>query len=142
MDIYPGVWKKMAGLIKSNRLVAPKEVFNEINQGDDLLFNWVKNQTKMFLEPTQKQIDIVKKILERYPSLIKVDRTYDADPWVIALAIELTENPQKTLVTIKRIVVTEEKERGNKINIPFVCNNYEIESIDILDMFRIEGWKF
>ncbi|RLG15018.1 MAG: hypothetical protein DRN71_02335 [Candidatus Nanohalarchaeota archaeon] len=46
------------------------------------------------------------------------------------------------MCTIKRIVVTEEKLRENKIRIPFVCIQYRIESIDIIDMFRAEGWKF
>ncbi len=61
---------------------------------------------------------------------------------MIALAIEMIRNPQKTLVKIKRIVVTEEKIRGNKIKTPYVCKEYTVETIDILDMFRMEGWKF
>ncbi len=141
-DVYPGVWKNIERLIKSNRLVAPKEVFNEIKQIDDSLHDWAKKQNKMFIKPTPKQIEIVKDILNKYPSLIKIDRKYDADPWVIALTIELITSPQKTLLTIKRIVVTEEKIRGNKIRIPLVCDKYNVESIDVIDMFRSEGWKF
>ncbi len=38
--------------------------------------------------------------------------------------------------------VTEEKIRGDKIKIPFVCKKFNIESIDVIDMFRAEGWKF
>jgi len=142
MDVYPGVWEKIEQLINSNRLVAPKEVFNEIKQTDDSLSVWSKTQSKMFIEPTIRQIEIVKDILDKYPSLIKIDRRYDADPWVIALAIELITNSQQPLFTIKRIVVTEEKLRGNKIKIPFVCEKFTIESIDIIGMFRVEGWKF
>jgi len=51
-------------------------------------------------------------------------------------------NQQTTLVTIKRIVVTEEKLRGNQIKIPFVCNQKSIEAIDVIELFRTEGWKF
>jgi len=142
MDVYPGVWEKIEQLINSNRLVAPKEVFNEIKQTDDSLFAWSKTQSKMFIEPAIRQIEIVKDILDKYPSLIKIDRRYDADPWVIALAIELITKPQQPLFTIRRIVVTEEKLRGNKIKIPLVCEKFTIESIDIIDMFRVEGWKF
>jgi len=39
-------------------------------------------------------------------------------------------------------VVTEEKLRGNKENIPYVSNEMSIEAIDIITMFRTEGWKF
>ena len=142
MDVYPGVWQRIEQLIDTGRLLAPKEVFYEIGNIDDQLHSWSKTQDNLFVEPTLKQIEIVKNILEKYPSLIDINRKYDADPWVIALAIELVNSPQKTLITIKRIVVTEEKIRGNRIRIPFVCQGYKIASIDVIGMFREEGWKF
>lgn len=142
MDVYPGVWQKMEGLVNSERLFAPKEVFDEINRFDDTLAEWSKKHSEMIKEPTTEQIEIVKEILKKYPSLIKKGKRYAADPWVIALAIEMIRDPQKTLVKIKRIVVTEEKIRGDKIKIPYVCKEYTVETIDILDMFRMEGWKF
>ena len=142
MDIYPGVWKNMGGLVRSKQLIAPKEVLNEIAQTDDLLSEWAKVHGQMFVEPTETQIEIVKEILEKYPSLIKLDRKYDADPWIIALAIEMNRSKQSTLVEIKRIVVTEEKIRGDRVRIPYVCQEYTVEAIDILDMFRNERWTF
>ena len=54
----------------------------------------------------------------------------------------MTADSQQALIQIKRIVVTEEKLRGEKIRIPYVCRKYNIDSIDIIEMFRIEGWKF
>jgi len=96
----------------------------------------------MFIEPTMEQINIVKEILKKYPSFIKTGKRYAADPWVIALAIEMICSPQSTLFEVKRIVVTEEKIRRNKVKIPYVCREYSVQAIDILDMFRIEDWKF
>ncbi len=142
LDVFPSIWDKLKGLIDDDRLIAPKEVFNEINQNDDQLSKWAKNQKKMFKEPTPRQIELVKEILDKYPSLIKADRRYDADTWIIALAIELATNPQKTIISIKRIVVSEEKLRGDKVRIPLVCDKYEIENMDLITMFRTEGWKF
>ena len=142
IDVFPSIWEKLKLLSDNNRLIAPKEVFNEIKQNDDMLSKWAKQQKKMFKEPTQKQITIVQEILKDYPALIDAERKYDADPWVIALAIEMSSNQQTTLVTIKRIVVTEEKLRGNQIKIPFVCKQKSIEAIDVVELFRTEGWKF
>ena len=141
-DVYPSVWEKIESLINKRLLLAPREVLNEIMQGDDQLVKWAKKHNKMFVEPTEKQIEIVTIMLKEYPSLVKQNRRYDADPWVIALAVELATNSQKTLTPVKRIVVTEEKIRGEQIKIPFICQKYNIETIDIIDMFRIEGWKF
>ena len=142
IDVFPTIWEKLKYLVDKDRLVAPKEVLNEIIQNDDQLSEWAKNQKKMFKEPTPKQIELVKEILGKYPSLINTDGKYSADPWVISLAIELATNPQKTIIKIKRIVVSEEKLRGNKVKIPLICDEYTIENMDIITMFRTEGWKF
>lgn len=142
IDVYPSVWKKLEELIASARLIAPKEVLNEITKNDDQLTKWAKKHRKMFKEPTKKQIDFVQKILKDHPSLIDVDRQFDADPWVIALAVEMANSSQQTLFQVKRIVVTEEKIRGNRETIPFISKELSIEAIDLITMFRIEGWTF
>ena len=142
IDVFPSVWKSLETLVKGDRLIAPREVLDEIARRDDQLKVWAKTQKRMFKEPTASQTQLVKDILIRYPSIVKVDKLYSADPWVVALTLELASSPQRTLVTIKRIVVTEEKLRGNQITIPFICKNYTIDAIDIVELFRTEGWKF
>lgn len=141
-DVYPGVWKQLESLVRGDRLISHREVLNEITKLDDGLSKWAKKQQKLFKKPTQKQIEIVRDILKKYPALVKSDTEFDADPWVIALAVELSQSAQRTLFEVKRIVVTEEKLRGNKVKIPYVCQEFKIESMDIIDMFRAEGWKF
>ena len=142
IDVFPSVWNNLESLISQGFLVAPLEILNEVTQMDDQLSKWAKEQTNFFRGPTEKQIEIVKDILKLYPSMVREDRPYDADVWVIALAIEMKSDAQQTLLQIKRIVVTEEKIRGEKIKIPYVCQKYRVDSIDIIEMFRIEGWKF
>jgi len=62
LDVFPSIWKNLETLASNNRLIAPKEVLNEINQNDDQLSKWAKNQKKMFIKPTPKQIGFVKNI--------------------------------------------------------------------------------
>ena len=142
MDVYVSVWKNISELIQNDRLIAPREVLNEIKDYDDSLAGWAKKQKKLFKAPTAKQVQIVQDILKNHPSLVDVSAKHSADPWVIALAIELASQSQQTLIQIKRIVVTEEKIRGNRVKIPYVCNQKAVECIDIVEMFRTEGWKF
>jgi len=142
IDVFPSVWKNLESLISQDRLVAPLEVLNEITQKDDQLSKWVKEQANFFRDITEKQIEIARDILKSYPSMVRVDRKYDADSWVIALAIEMKSDPQQTLVQKKIIVVTGEKIRGERVRISYVCQKYQVDSIDIIEMFRIEGWKF
>jgi hypothetical protein len=142
MDVFVSVWKNISELIKNDKFIAPREVLKEIENFDDSLAKWAKKQKKLFKNPTTRQIEIVQEILREYPSIVNIDAKHSADPWVIALAIEQSTNPQQTLFQIKRIVVTEEKLRGNKVRIPYICQNKKIESIDVVDLFRTEGWKF
>jgi hypothetical protein len=142
MDVYPSVWRSLEKLIKSGFLVSPKEVQKEINRKDNQLGEWAKKQKDFFKEPTPTQISLIKEILAKYPSIVKVDAKNGADPFVIALAIEMARNKQKTLFPVKRIVVTEEKLRGERIRIPYICQGYSIECIDVIEMFRAEELKF
>ncbi len=142
IDVFPSIWSGLEALAKSDRLIAPREVLNEIVRRDDKLKVWAKTQKRMFKEPTASQTKLVKDLLSKYPSIVAVDKLYSADPWVIALTLEMANDPQRTLMIVKRIVVTEERLRGNRITIPFICNQYSIDAIDIVEMFRTEGWKF
>jgi hypothetical protein len=129
-------------LIDADMLISHIEVFNEITQQDDTLTEWLKVNKKMFKDFSQKQAEIVKQILAKYPSFVKKDSKYDADSWLIALAKEIQNDPQKTLFNIKRLIVTEESFKGNKIKIPLVCKEFGIDCINRVEMFRQEGWKF
>jgi len=120
IDVFPSVWKNMESLISKGLLVAPIEVLHEITERDDQLAKWAKKQSNFFRAPTEKQIEILKEILKDYPSMVREDRKYDADPWVIALAIEMTTDSQQTLTPIKRIVV---KLRGKRLECPLFARN-------------------
>lgn len=123
MDVYPSVWKNIESLIKKVLLKAPKEVFYEIKDGDDHLAAWAKDYRDLFLEPTKRQIEVLKKILSEYPNLTKNDRRHDADPWIVALAVSDSTEPQETMVVTKTVVVTEEKIRGTKLKFPLFARN-------------------
>ena len=72
IDVFPSIWDKLKLLSDNNRLIAPKEVFNEIKQNDDMLSKWAKQQKKMFKKPTQKQITIVQDIFNPFFMLWKI----------------------------------------------------------------------
>lgn len=142
MDVFITVWKKLDELIKQERLVAPYEVYKEITKKDDQLGKWAQQHQKMFVKPTEKQIKIVQEILEEYPSIVNKKAEYSADPWVIALAIELSTSPQQTIGIVKKIVVSEELLNRDKIKIPYICQKKDIDCVNKIEMFRMEGWTF
>ena len=145
IDVFPTLWRNVESSINKGLLISHKEVLKEISMRDDSLKKWAKKQKNLFKELDKRQIPIVREILVKYPSLAKIDNeSTAADPFVIALAVELRNDPQKTLFTTAKgkIIVTEENLRGNRIKIPFVCKDYNIECINIIEMCRLEEWKF
>ena len=89
--------------------------------------------------------------MENYPSLAK-SISYNADPWIIALAYEIINTPQKSMkefvpsletdLEIEVIIVTEETLSGNKIKIPLIAQQYNIRCLKILDLIIEEKWIF
>jgi hypothetical protein len=144
-DVFPSLWKNIEDLIAKGFMISHKEVLKELSYQDDTLKKWAQKQKKFFKELDAYQIKIVKEILRKYPSLAKSDsESPSADPFVITLAIEFNRNPQKTLTSSiqQRVVVSEERLRGSRVRIPFVCKEYGIECITMIEMCRSEGWKF
>jgi hypothetical protein len=63
VSTFPGVWKKIEGLIREGRLIAPKEVLEEIKRRDDELSQWAKSYPKMFKEIDKQQIEMAQEIV-------------------------------------------------------------------------------
>lgn len=142
-DVFKTLWTNIERLIKRARLISPKQVLDELSKKDDVLFKWAKRNRTMFKDLTQNQIVKVKEIVNKFPTLIDVNKEIqDADPFVISLAL-ITESQQKIiLIEEKKIVITQEVYKENKINIPQVCKFYDIEYLNIIELFRRENWTF
>jgi hypothetical protein len=143
VDIYESVWSRIELSVRRGLIISHEEVMRELAGKDDDLTAWTKRNSKMFRQLTSSQVAKVTEIQRDYPTLVDPDKdTPEADPFLIALALE--DDTQRTILPTerRRIVVTEEKPKGGKVNIPFVCQKYGVECIGILEMFRREGWKF
>lgn len=144
----PGLWEQMGRLADEGRLIAPREVFNELERGgDDEIFQWAKDHKSMFQDPDNDEIEIVKEIVNnsRFSGLFDItSEKPDADPYVIALAA--IRQRSGTMFQETWVVVADESrvQPGRKPRIPDVCSDahYGLECIRVLDMFIREGWNF
>jgi hypothetical protein len=152
-DIFPSVWKHLHDLAMEGRLVAPIEVKKELLEGYDSLKGWIHNHEEIFREFDQDLIIKTQKILGRFPRMAdsESEKLYNADPFIIALALQMQENPQRPLISYVITVVTDEKGKlasnpklheHNMKKIPDVCEKYGIACSDHFGMFRKEGWMF
>jgi len=147
MTVFRSLWVRCDGLIGEGRLCAPPIVLEELEQKDDELTKWARGRNGgLFHQDSSDLMGRVSEILGIFPKLINpnLDRE-QADPFVIAMALEKREGPQQMLFGGGDVyVVTEEKNsrNGNKIKIPEVCDHFGLPCISMVDMMIHEGWEF
>lgn len=155
IDIYPTPWKRLHELIEENRLITHSKVKEEVTDGNDFLVDWVKEEDKNYdwvWGVSDYQNEILPQIHEKYPRFIKPENQHDADPFVLALALEkINRPPPQTVLFTKNeyIVVTNEKSAKNRnlknpwevVQIPDFCEIFKINCLDVFGFFRNEKWK-
>lgn len=144
VTLFKKLWNNMDELCRKNRLIAPIEVLKEIEQGDDELKRWAKaKEKKIFVKPDKKQSEKMKEILAKYSFLANPEKPGpNADPWLIAIAIVKNEEEKKSpsLFGDKKYIVATEESKTRKNKMPFVCKIYNIECINLIELFRKEKW--
>ena len=138
-DVFSGLWTNIANLIKQQRILSPKLVLKEIEQGaDDELTKWCKTKDRMFLDSNSIVIGYAAEIIQSFPSLINPYATREeADPFIIALARSLQSN----LTDSTPVIITEENAMKPD-RIPYVARQYGLTSLKLIEMFKAEKWKF
>jgi len=135
-------------MANSGRLLAPSEVYRELEAGsDDEIFKWAKRHKFIFRDLDSEQFELAQRIINdpKYRDSFDLDKeTPEADPFVIALAI--VEQRSIRLFSNQIMVVSDENQAtpGKKPKIPNICAdpNYRVGCIHILDMFDREGCQF
>lgn len=140
----PDVWDELEKLFKAGRLISHEFVYDEFNperKNPDFLAKWIKDKKGYFFGITDKQVELTAKILEKFPSLIDSENEKDqADPWIVALAIEKMEEitlfGQNTLV----YVISQEKISSPK-RIPTVCKEFKVPHMNLDAFIKDNGWR-
>lgn len=132
---FESMWEEIASMIDKGTILIPDEVKKEIGAGKDELVLWIKKNCKNSIPISEKQIEIVTEIVNKYPGVshYKKPRPNHADPFVVAVA-----------KIFGCTVVTYESGDGGPENpsIPSLCKIYGIECCSMSDFFEKEGWKF
>lgn len=136
--VFPSLWVKIENLISSRRVASLKVVLDEIERSSDAdLVKWCKSHLKI-LRKIDDLAGPAKKIMnEHHPLTVSKKRYESADPYVIALAKFYKDN----LSNETPIIVTDENDKRVS-GIPYVARDYDIQACKLLEMFKMEGWKF
>jgi hypothetical protein len=138
-DIFE-VWGSIEDLIEKDSLIAPKQVREELKAWDDELYPWAVRHKRMFRVLTRDQARCVAEIVAEFPGLAHTERRVEAaDPFVIALALA---EKRGSLFGTDYVVVTSEKRKRGKKNIPGACDHLGVRCLGLFDFMRAEGWTF
>lgn len=133
IDVFPGLWDELDGLVTNGEIVSPRDVLTEIEKKEDGLHKWAKDRPTIFLELDEPIQTATTAILRQHPLLVKAtaQRT-EADPFVIAVA------------QVRAIPVVTQEGGGSdrRPTIPFVCNALGVRSLNIVEFIREQGWTF
>lgn len=146
-DVFPSLWDDfIIGLVNEGRLISTEEAKEELKRKDDELFKWVTGHcSKAFVKTETRIMNRVKEIMGRFPNLINPNNpTHNqADPFVIALALE-TQNVLPDIGKDEEtMVITYEKYTGNLHGpkMPDICKYYNLKVGKLIDIFKTEGWR-
>lgn len=85
--VFKTFWIRMDEMIDEGRVVAPKQVLEELNEIHDDVYAWAKARERIFVQPDMYQNIEAKNIVIAFKNLARKDPTKNyADPFVIALA--------------------------------------------------------
>jgi len=134
-DVFPALWDKVHDLIAEERLIAPYEVYKEIQVGGDEITKWASKHEEMFVAPSDSEQSFVGDMISnsKVTTPKKTKSGLWADPWVVAMAKEK-----------EAIVITGEQARNvfPASRIPDVCKLYKIRCGTFLELMRLEKWVF
>ncbi len=148
LDIAKGFWEKVKDIAESGKIVSIDKVKNEIYNNEDDLKDWIDSNLPLdFFKSTETP-----EILSQYSKIVKWANTKSsfylpkaitefldlkcADAWLCSFALSIPTECS---------IITQEKSEPNrksKIKIPEVCNAFNLQYKNIIDMFRELGETF
>jgi len=139
----PDVWQELDLLFDQKKIISHRYVFEEFyskTSKDDFIKLWIENKKGNFIDVTERQITLVSEILTKFPKLIDPNKeSNQADPWLIALCIEIMEEPK--LFETRNIVLVSQEKYSSNIKIPAACREFGVEHINLEQFFIINGWE-
>lgn len=135
---HPTFWKGIEELAKQNKLGFPHQVYEELSEQQDELFEWCKSRKEhLILEATDQSEEILVALINEFPDMVGdlgTGSSY-ADLYVIATA----ESLGWTVVTMEELSNSPYR---RKWRIPNICRDRNIPFIQPYKLIQEEEWIF
>lgn len=142
IELPASLWDHLEKMMRDGQIISHRLVFDEISsdiKDPDFVAQWIADKKACFLERTSAQISMVPNIVSRCPDLIDYQREHEqADPWLIALAIEKSKEQTLFYVNVSSKVVSQESSNSPK-KIPAACKYFGIQHRSLREFFDEMG---
>lgn len=145
MRIIPDLWTHLEELFNQKKILSHQIVFDEIvpktGKKDDLA-QWLSGFRQNFISTSQRQVELVPDILSHFPKLIDPESEKEqADPWMVAMLIEMMEQDGMFGDQSDYVMVTTESEKRTT-RLPAACRYYNIPHMNLFQFFKANNFEF
>lgn len=137
IKIDNAIWDQLEKLMQEGLLISHQIVFDEIMSGTKnppQIVKWIGKVKKHFLPKTDAQKIQVPEIVRQFPDLIEVGREKEqADPWLIALALEKCK--EATLFDVQLCIVVTQENANSSRKIPAACKKFKLKHMSLREFF-------
>ena len=155
---FPTLWQLFDELVSSGAIISVSQVLREIEDRDKKNdeFEWANVHADLFPNVKEQEIHFLREIFlvphfrHVVPDyVIEIDYDEDANKFVDVVNEQeqnSAESADPFLIARAKIrggmVITQERERGNRVRIPSICNHFDINCGTLDDLMALEGWSF
>ena len=147
LRMLPDLWKKLEELFLNNRITSHEFVYDEIVPTDkkatkDDLATLISKYKANFKPISKRQAQLVPQIISLFPHLIDPNsKKNQADPWIVAMVIEMMEDANMFENDSDFVIVSTESEKSSN-KIPAVCKQYKVRHMNLFEFFEDNDWQF
>ncbi len=137
IELPKTLWEHLEAMMESGNIISHRIVFNEISSNSknpDFIAKWIADKKECFIDRTDIQIAEIPKIVKKFPGLINYAYEREqADPWLIALAIEKSKD--NNLFEVSASVVVSQENPNSSKKIPAACKAFNIGHLSLRSFF-------
>lgn len=141
IEMPAALWEHLEAMMREGRLISHRLVYDEISsetKNPDFITRWISDKEAYFMEMTSAQVSLVPEIIKNFPGLIDFQMEKEqADPWLIALAVEKAKEQQLFQKNVCMVVSQENRNSTKKI--PAACKAFGVEHRSLREFFDEVG---
>ena len=155
---FPTLWQLFDGLVSSGAITSVSQVLREIEDRDKKNdeVEWASVHADLFPDVKEQEIQFLREIflVPRFRHVVPdyvLETDYDEDANESVDVVNQqeqnsAESADPFLIARAKIqggmVITQERERGNRVRIPTICSHFGIKCGTLDDLMAAEGWSF